>query len=208
MTHHISSAVQGDLVDATVAAAIEPQNYALVRNLGHVLGITPTHNVLLLAADATLQQTLADTFGCTISLFDGDMQQVPFEQAQFDSVIVARPVRDALLPVARELARVTKGGGTLGMIVVNVHADYVDTVGSVAALPGALLRPAASYRAVLAESGWTAFVSTPRHGDLLRATRDTYRQYLLQPADVVSPAMQLLATDGVALTMITAENAL
>jgi hypothetical protein len=31
---------------------------------------------------------------------------------------------------------------------------------------------------------------------------------LLQPGDAVSPAMQLLATDGVALTMITAENAL
>ena len=207
MTHDISSAVHGDLVDATIAAAIEPQNYEMVRSLGHVLAIAPTHNVLLLAADATLQQTLADTFGCTITLFEGDMQQVPFEQAQFDSVIVARPVRDALLPVTRELARVTKPGGTLGMVVVNVHADYVDMLGSVTALPGALLRPAASYRAVLAESGWTAFVSTPRHGDLLRATRDTYRQYLLQPGDAVSPAIQLLATDGVALTLITAENA-
>jgi hypothetical protein len=66
---------------------------------------------------------------------------------------------------------------------------------------------------VLAESGWTAFVSTPRQGDLLRATRDTYRQYLLEPAAEAVPrvapqALQLLATDGVAVTLITAEQAL
>ncbi len=214
MTRDISSAVHGTVIDQAITAAIEPQQYELVRNLGRVLGIQPEHQVLVLSNDDALQHALANEFGCDVTLLDDVQQQLPFADAQFDAVIVARAVLAALPPFTRELARVTKQRGTLGMIVLNVHADYVAQADdALQSLHGAMLRPAAAYRAVLAESGWTAFVSTPRQGELLRATRNTYRQYLLEPAAEAAPrvapqALQLLATDGVAVTLITAEQAL
>jgi len=214
MTHDTSAVQPSIIADQAIVAAIEPQNYELVRNLGRVLGIEPDQEVLVLSNDDALQHALADEFGCDVTLFDGAMQQLPFANARFDVVIVARALLDVLLPVTRELARVTKTRGTLGMIVLNVHADYVAQAGdAIKSLHGAMLRPAAAYQAVLAESGWTAFVSTPRQGNLLRATRDTYRQYLLDPAVAAAPrvapqALQLLATDGVTVTLLTAEQAL
>ncbi len=214
MTHDTSAASPSIIPDQAIAATIKPQNYELMRNLGRVLGIQPGQQVLLLSNDDALQHTLADEFRCDIKLFDGELQQLPFADAQFDAVIVARALHGALPTLTRDLARVTKPRGTLGMIVLNVHADYVAQAGdAIQSLHGAMLRPAAAYRAVLAESGWTAFVSTPRQGDLLRATRETYRQYLLEPVAEATPhvapqALQLLATDGVTVTLITAEQAL
>lgn len=205
-----------DLISAITEAAVTPNDYELVRNLGRVLGITADQQVLLLSGDVALQQTLAETMNCQVTLFDGDMQHMPYADQHFDSVIVARPIMKALLPITRELARVTKINGMLGMILLNLHADYVaESHTDVIERPvfGSLLRPAAAFRAVLAESGFTAFVSTARKSDLLRNVRETYRQYLLQPAAVSQPsdaaaqALHMLTNDGVAVTLITAERA-
>jgi ubiquinone/menaquinone biosynthesis C-methylase UbiE len=175
--------------------------------------------MLLLAGDTTLQQVLSDEFGCDVTLFDGDMRHLPYDDAQFDSVIVARPITSALLPITRELARVVKLHGTLGMIVLHAHADYaIETMQGTenVELLGTLVRPAAAYRAVLAESGFTAFVSTPRQAEVLRNVRDAYRQHLLQPVtsheqaavDVPAQALRVLANEGIGVTLITAEKAL
>lgn len=219
MTSNTVQTQPTEVVHAIVNAAIEPNNYELIRNVGRVLGITSGQHVLLLSSESALQQVLSDTFNCDVTLFNGDMRQMPYGEDAFDSVIVARPITTALLPIARELARVVKLNGTLGMVVLSLHADFV-TEANVGAdqlnIFGSMLRPAAAYRAVLAESGFTAFVSTPRREDLLRSVRDTYRQHLLQPtttgsqpaSDVPTQVMNLLATEGVAITLITAEKAL
>jgi ubiquinone/menaquinone biosynthesis C-methylase UbiE len=207
-----------DLIDTVAHAVIEPNNYELVRNLGRVLGIRDAQQVLLIAQIHTLQQALSDEFHCDVTLFDEDVQQLPFADDQFDSIIVARPLTTALLPITRELARVLKLHGTLGVLALSLHADYVSEAYGAEYVDrlGAVLRPAAAYRAVLAESGFTAFVSTPRKSDLLRSARETYRQYMLQPAAPVAQptpeptaqVLNLLATDGIAATLITAEKAL
>lgn len=214
MTQSLASVDQSTIVTQALTAAIEPHDYELVRNLGRVLGIQPTQEVLLLSSDEALQQALAGEFRCHVTAVAGDMQQLPFADGYFDSVVVACALPNDLLPLARELARVTKWRGTLGMIVLNVHADYVaHAEGNASLLHRMLARPAAAYRAVLAESGWTAFVSTPRNNDLLRPVRDTYRQHLLAPVSDATPAdeqpqaLRLLAANGVNATLITAEQA-
>jgi ubiquinone/menaquinone biosynthesis C-methylase UbiE len=205
------------IIDTIVAASVQPNNYQLLRHLAQVLGLHADHAVLMLASEAEAgQAVLQEEIGCNVEVFSGDPQQLPYETEQFDSVLVVRPISQPLHTVARELARVLKRNGTLGMFIFNIHPDQV--FGKAAfehAKPiTAINRPAAAYRAVLAESGFTAFVSENRQRSVDQTTLQSYRQHLLQAGsdipteakNIASQVLNLVSSGGVGVTIVTAEK--
>jgi hypothetical protein len=207
------------LLDTIVAAAVQPNNYELLHHLGQVLGLRSDHTVLMIADQLeAAHQVLIDQMGCQIEVFKGDPQHLLYEDATFDSLIVVQPVTQPLHPVARELARVLKPNGMLGMIIVNVHPDQIFGKAAFEHTKPltAISRPAAIYRAVLAESGFTAFVSENRRRSLHQTALESYRQHILQssadvPAqaeDVVSQALSLMISGSIGVTLVTAEKAI
>jgi|GEM_PF-5542527 len=213
------SGSQSPLMEAIVANTLRPHNYELVRQLGQVLGIKAEDHVLLIA-EGTLeaQRLLEHEIGCTVVAHQGDLHNLPYATEQFDSAIVAVPVTREVHAIARELSRVLKSTGTLGMVVLSVYRDQMPDDATLfnAVLPLiASTRPAAAYRAVLAECGFTAFVSRDRRRDVQRTARAAYSQHLLPSASepmldqpVASQAIELIATGGVGVTIITAEKGL
>lgn len=209
---------QHPLVDAIVAGALQPNNHELLRHLGQVLGINAGSRVLLVAeADAEIRAFLETDLGCSVETFRGDLRQLAYAANSFDSAIIAVPVTRKLHTVACELARVLKPNGSLGMVALSVYRDQVPDDQGTAEQVLPLLnvaRPAAAYRAVLAECGFTAFVSEDRRRDVRRAALASYREQMLQdtnespaePQDAATLALGLMATGGVGVTLITAEN--
>lgn len=208
---------QHPLVDAIVANVLHPNNHDLLRHLGQVLGVGLASEVLLIVeADTAAQDGLKAALGSPAEVFHGDLRHLPYETGRFDSAIVAVPLSKHLHSVARELSRVLKPNGGLGMVIFSVYRDQMpdDTELFEQVTPLiATARPAAAYRAVLAESGFTAFVSEDRRREVRRAARDNYRHLLLnrgdqstEPQDLASKAIGLMATGGIGLTLITAEK--
>jgi hypothetical protein len=101
--------------------------------------------------------------------------------------------------------------------VYSVHRDQLADesfaiAGSVPLL--AAIRPAAVYRALLAESGFTAFVSMDRRRDVRRSALESYQEHLLgkhepsAPGDAAAQALGLIANGAVEVTIITADKSL
>lgn len=209
---------QSSLVDAVIANALQPNDYELLRRLGQVLGIHADSRVLLVAQPAhQAQVALESEHGCKVEVFRGDLRNLPYTAHSFDSAIIAVPLSRDLQLVARELSRVLKPKGYLGMVAFSVYRDQMPEDTSLFNQVTPLLassRPAAVYRAMLAESGFTAFVSEDRKRDLRRLA-ESYRQHLLpetvaesQPQSAAVQALGLLATGIVGVTLITAEKGL
>jgi hypothetical protein len=80
----------------------------------------------------------------------------------------------------------------------------------------ATARPAAVYRAVLAECGFTAFVTKDRRRELRRSAINNYSQHMLhgmaqsstELPETANQALGLIASGGVSITLITAEKGL
>ncbi len=208
---------QPGLVDAVVANVLQPNNHELLRHLGEVLGISAASKVLLiLEADEQVQQPLRAALDGDVQLYQGELLQLPYADAQFDNAILAIPVSKHLHAMAGELSRVLKPNGNLGMVVFSVYRDQMpdDERLFQQVMPlVAMSRPAAAYRAVLAECGFTAFVSEDCRRDVRRLARDNYRHLLRNrsgepnaPNDTIAEALSLLATGGIGLTLITAEK--
>lgn len=205
------------LIDAIVVHALQPNKHELLRRLAQVLGITAASDVLLIADQAdTSGAMLESELRCAVTRYDGDLRQLPFAERHFDTVIVALPVTRHLHAVARELHRVLKPNGTLGMVAFSLYRDQMPDDPALVERVVPLLatsRPAAAYRAVLAESGFTAFVSQDRGREVRRTALDSYRRHMLshrsgdQPVDPATQALELLAAGGIAVTLITAEKA-
>ncbi len=205
------------LVDAIVVQALQPNNHELLRRLAKVLGITSASNVLLIADQADISGSILESeLHCTVTHYGGDLRRLPFADQRFDTAIVAVPVAKQFHALARELHRVLKPNGTLGMVAFSLYRDQMPDDPALIDRVSPLLatsRPAAAYRAVLAESGFTAFVSQERGREVRRTALDTYRQHMLnqratdRPADPAAQALELLAAGGIAITLITAEKA-
>ena len=210
---------QSGLLSAIVANALQPNNYELLRRLGQVLNIGSQSRVLLIADNADQARRVLETgLGCRVEIYVGDLGRLPYEARYFDNAIVAVPILKGLHAIARELSRVLRPNGTLGMVVLSAYRDQLpdDEQLSAQVLPLiATTRPAAGYRAVLAECGFTAFVTDDRKRDLRRAALASYRQHMLpenaevpRVQDTVTQAIGLLATGGVGVMLITAEKSL
>lgn len=209
---------QSSLIEAVVANALQPNDYELLRRLGKVLGINADSRVLLVAEPADSARAALETeLGCSVEVFRGDLRTLPYDPQTFDSAIIAVPLSKELQPVARELSRVLKPKGYLGMVAFSVYRDQMpDDTGLFDQVTPLLAtsRPAAVYRAVLAECGFTAFVSEDRKRELRRVA-ESYHQHMLpedaaasQPTTTAAQALGLLATGTVGVTLITAEKGL
>ena len=109
-----------------------------------------------------------------------------------------------------ELARVLKRSGRLGIVALSPYRDQViDEAGAkLIQQPQGFgqIRPAAAYRAVLGEAGFTAFLFEDRRRELRRSAQAIYRQHMLEPTAPTTAAVELLAAGGVSMTLITAEK--
>lgn len=214
--HEALSSERNELFVALSNSALQPNDHGLLRRLADVLGIQQGSRVLLVAAPhSQARQVLEATFGCEVTL--AGEQPLPFESGSFDSAIVTGPLTLPVLAVGRELARVLKPRGTLGMLVYSVQRDQLAdeklaVAGSVPLL--ASIRPAAAYRALLAECGFTAFVLMDRRRDVRRGALEIYQEHLLgkqEPSsaqDAAAQALGLIANGAVEVTVITAEKSL
>ena len=214
----------------TTSLAQEAQD--VVRHLGRVLDLQQDERVLLIPGDGALAAlTLVADYGCQvavlvgaggdspvqpaderITLKAGTLDALPFESEDFDAVIVAVPMTTRLQHVARELARVLKRSGRLGMVALSLYHDQVADEAGVSVLQQSQahgqIRPAAAYRAVLGEAGFTAFLSEDRRRELRRSAQALYRQHMLEPTAPMRATLELLAAGGVSMTLITAEKGL
>jgi SAM-dependent methyltransferase len=218
MTAQQSIEKQSRLVDAIVNSALQPHYHELVRHLGQVVGIKPHSRVLLVATAPTDEpQRVLQSFDCEVEVASTNLHDLVFDTNTFDAVIIATPLHGKLHPIACELARVLKPNGSLGMVVLSVYRDQMpdDSAWNEHVQPLlATTRPAAAYRAVLAECGFTAFVTEDRRRDVRRVALDSYRQNMLhttdessvQPQDVAGQVLSLMAAGGVGVALITAEN--
>lgn len=209
---------QSPLIDAIVNSALQAQYHELVRHLGQVVGIQANSHVLLIATGRVDDpKRVLETFGCRVAVASRDLHRLPFDTNTFDAVIIATPLHGKLHPIACDLARVLKPNGSLGMVVLSVYRDQMpdDTAWNEHVEPLlATTRPAAAYRAVLAECGFTAFVTEDRRRDVRRAALGSYRQQMLRHAEdsavpargIAAQAMNLLAMGGIGVALITAEN--
>jgi hypothetical protein len=211
---------QSALLHELVANTLHPNNHELLRHLGQVLGLKANDHVLLVSSSAKedAQQILASEFGCHVEIYHDDLRHLPYETSAFHAAIVTEPINKDLHTVARELSRVLKPAGSLGLIIFSVYRDQMPVDPRFDQVLPLLetARPAAVYRAVLAECGFTAFVTKDRRRDLRRVAVDNYRQHMLhdpeQPAtdvpETTNQALGLIVSGGVSITLITAEKGL
>lgn len=214
MTHQQQST---RLIDAIVGHALQANDRELLRQLAQVLGLRAGHRVLLIAEDADLAvQTLSTEFGCEVEHYRGSLRQLPYAAASFTGAIVAVPVSGDLHALARELYRVLQPNGVLGMVAFSVYRDQMPDDPALIELVvplRSMSRPAAAIRAMLAECGFTAFVSQDRRREVRRQALASYRQHVLPKStdavvgDAAAQALALLAGGGIGVTLITAEKA-
>jgi hypothetical protein len=118
---------QSALLHEIITNTVQPNNHELLRHLGQVLGIKADNQVLLVTSSETdeMRQALAEEFGCEVQVFQGDLRHLPYTAGEFHSAIVAVPIVKDLHVVARELSRVLKPAGSLGMVIFSVYRDQM-----------------------------------------------------------------------------------
>ena len=226
-----ASARSTSLLQTVLTTSLAQEAHDIVRHLGRVLNIHKDEHVLLIPGDGTLTAlTLVGDFGCHVSVLagagdepavqptderitlkEGALDALPFEAETFDAVIVAVPVTTGLQRVARELARVLKRSGRLGMVALSLYRDQVaDDSGAILqqSQGSGQIRPAAAYRVVLGEAGFTAFLSEDRRRSFRRSAQAIYRDHMVEPAAPTTATLGLLSAGGVSMTLITAEKGL
>jgi SAM-dependent methyltransferase len=219
-------------LQTVLSTSLARESQDIIRHLGRVLDLRKDERVLLIPGDGAFAAlTLVNTYGCDVTVLNnvageelvqpsderihfnvGALDSLPFEAGYFDAVLVAVPVTTRLQRVARELARVLKRSGRLGMVALSVYRDQVaDEAGAVVVQQSqghGQIRPAAAYRAVLGEAGFTAFLHEDRRRELRRSAQEIYRQHMIEPEPATSSnaTLRLLAAGGVSMTLITAEK--
>lgn len=217
-------------LQAVFSTTLVQEAQDIIRHLGRVLDLQKDERVLLLPGDgAFMALALVEEYGCKVSVLlnaatdapvhpvderielrIGPLDTLPFDAESFDAVIVAVPMMTRLQRVARELARVLKRSGRLGIVALSPYRDQViDEAGAeLIQQPKGIgqIRPAAAYRAVLGEAGFTAFLFEDCRRELRRSAQAIYRQHMLEPTTPTTAAVELLAAGGVSMTLITAEK--
>lgn len=217
-------------LQAVFSTTLVQEAQDVIRHLGGVLDLQKDERILLVPGDGAFTAlALVEEYGCHVSVLlnaatdapvhpvderidlrVGALDTLPFEAETFDAVIVAVPMMTRLQRVSRELARVLKRSGRLGMVALSPYRDQViDEAGAELIQQTqsfGQIRPAAAYRAVLGEAGFTAFLFEDKRRELRRSAQAIYRQHMLEPAAPMNAAVELLAAGGVSMTLITAEK--
>ncbi|MEU3048067.1 methyltransferase domain-containing protein [Streptomyces sp. NPDC006984] len=194
-----ATAYQSDAVAAILGDSYHPGGLTLTRHLARTLGLRPGMRVLDVASGpGTTALALATEFGCEVVGVDlgeqnvaraghaaekaaladlvtfhtGDAEQLPFEDGSFDAVVCecAFCTFPDKPTAARELARVLRPGGRVGITDITVAPgglppELTDLAGWVACLADA--RPLEQYADLLAAAGLRTAL-TERHDDALR----------------------------------------
>ncbi len=194
---------------------------ALIGHLGHVLNLQATDRVLLIPGEVPAAGLrLLQDIGCDLTVVvpagaadltsdphlhieAGALPALPFADASFDAVIVAAPLTSGVQHSANELARLVAHSGRLGMLLWSAYPDQLAE--DAAPAPVMQARPAAAYRAVLGEAGFTAFLVEDRRRTV-RKTAAAYRALGLEATP--DTTLELLATGGLTVTLLTAEKGL
>jgi len=189
-------------LQTVLTTSLAQEAHDVIRHLGRILGIKANEQVLLIPGDGALTAlSLVSDYDCRVTVLMavgdtpvvqpadervtlkvGSLDTLPFEAGSFDAVIVAVPLTTGLQRVARELSRVLKHSGRLGMVALSPYRDQVsDDVAATILQPSGAgeIRAAASYRAVLGEAGFTAFVTQDRRRALRRSAQAIYREHIL-----------------------------
>lgn len=219
------------LLQTVLTTSLAQEAYDIVRHLGRVVDVRAGDQVLLVPGDGALSAlTLVNDFGCTVTVLIGPgdepavqpaderiqikigrLEALPFEKGTFDAVIVAVPLTAPLQRSADEMARVLKRSGRLGIIALSPYRDQMADEANEITLQGQgidSIRPAAAYRAVLGEAGFTAFVTEDRRRALRRSAQAIYQEHMLKPGEPTTATLELFAAGGVSMTLITAEKGL
>jgi SAM-dependent methyltransferase len=217
-------------LQAVFSTTLAQEAQDVIRHLGRVLDLQKDERILLIPGDGAFTAlALVEEYGCHVSVLLnaatdapvhpvderidlrlGTLDTLPFEAESFDAVIVAVPMMTRLQRVSRELARVLKRSGRLGMVALSPYHDQViDEAGAELIQQTqsfGQIRPAAAYRAVLGEAGFTAFLFEDKRRELRRSAQAIFRQHMLEPTAPMDAAVELLAAGGVSMTLITAEK--
>lgn len=227
MDHTQTQAQDDNAPELVLTTSLREEAQHLVQHLAHVLGVLPHERVLLIPGNDTVAGlTLAQTFDCQVTVLlneasaveptdprlsveRGTVQSLPLPDATFDVVIVVTPITSGLMAAAGELARVLHRTGRLGMVTFTLYRDQIGEDASMEVGQASLMgqvRPAAAYRAVLGEAGFTAFVAEDRRRSVRQSAAAIYREHMLrnEPRDTT---LSLLANGGLNVTLITAEKA-
>lgn len=227
-TDHTETQARGEHApELILTTSLREEAQNLVQHLAHVLDVQPHERVLLIPGDDALAGlTLAQTFDCQVTVLlneatpveptdprlsveQGTVQALPLPDATFDAVIVVTPITSGLMAAARELARVLHRTGRLGMVAFSPYRDQIGEDASMEVAHASVMgqvRPAAAYRAVLGEAGFTAFLAEDRRRSVRQSAAAIYREHMLrdEPRDTT---LSLLASGGLNVTLITAEKA-
>lgn len=218
-------------LQAVMATSLAQEAHDVVRHLARVLDVKAGDRVLLIPGDGVLAAlTLINDYGCNVSVLasagdepaikptderielnTGSLDALPFASETFDAVIVTVPLTSGVQSIARELARVLKRCGRLGVVALSPYRDQIgdDARGIMQQFHGTgQIRPAAAYRAVLAEAGFTAFLSEDRRREFRRSAEAIYREHMLENTAPNTATLGVLAAGGVSMTLLTAEKGL
>jgi len=196
-------------VRAFLGDVLHPGGLDLTQHLGELIGLYPEDLVLDVACGRGASAVhLAETFGCHVTGLDygaenvaaaqalasergvahlavfrqGDAEGLPFDDAAFDAVFsecsfCTFPDKTA---AAREMARVLRPGGRLGLTDITVSEalpeDLQTLLGWVACVAGA--GTLEEYVAILEKAGFTEFTIEDRREALLELVNNVRRKLL------------------------------
>ncbi len=198
-----ASLYESDVASLLLGDSFHPGGEALTRHLGDVLQLSPADHVLDVASGkGTSAFVLADTFGCRVTGVDygnrnvaeanavahprcdfqtGDAERLPFADATFDAVIseCAFCTFPSKPDAAREMFRVLKPGGRLGLTDVTLERERIPaSLGNLLAVVACLgdARSAANYRATLAQAGFANFHEEDHSAHLVALVNDVKKK--------------------------------
>ena len=194
---------QNDLVRMVMGGVFHPGGLDLTRHLGEMVGLTAADRCLDVACGQGRSTVhLAEQFGCRITGVDygevniedsrvhaaekamvrltefrqGDAEGLPFPDGQFDVVISECSFCTFAdkSTAAREMARVVRPGGRLGLTDMTVNRPLPDDIQHLLSWVACVTGAAApdEYVGTLQSAGWTDFVVEDQRSALLGMVAD------------------------------------
>ena len=200
---------QGDLVQMVMGGVFHPGGLDLTRHLGEMAGLTAADHCLDVACGQGRSAVyLAEQFGCRVTGVDygevnieasrvhaaekgmvrltefrqGDAEGLPFPDGVFDAVI--SECSFCTFPdkatAAREMARVVRSGGRLGITDMTVNRPLPDDIQDLLAWVACVTGAAApdEYVRTMRTAGWTNFVVEDQRTALIGMVADIRHRLL------------------------------
>lgn len=197
-----------ELVRLLIGEALLPGPHGLCSHIGRVLDIQPHDHVLLVSSNpAASAASLAEEFGCSVvavttkadqlersrrraertrrvEVRAGSIERLPFRTQRFSVAISegAFAASSDKAAAATQLHTVLSPKGRVALAEPTLYREMIseELVPLFTWLtPFAGARPAGVYRSILAERGFTDFITEDRRGDVLRAAEIARQKLML-----------------------------